>query len=52
LTAEDDEEMATPATPPPHVSDLEEMDIDEEEALLASPGRHHDSSDKDGFQHV
>jgi len=42
-----------PATPPPTVSDEGEMDIDEEEALLASPGHHHDNSDdEDGYVHV
>jgi len=53
LTA-DNEEMVTPATPPPQVSYTEEMDIGEEDALLASPGHHHDNSDEDedGFQHV
>jgi len=39
LTADDDDEMATPATPPPQVSDNEEdMDLGEEDALLAAPG--------------
>jgi len=47
---EDKEIIDAPATPSPHVSDME---TDEEVDLLASPGKNssNDSSD-DGFQHV
>jgi len=53
---EKEEEMdATPAMPPPNVSDdsSNDMKTDEEEDLLAYHGLNRDSSsDEDGFQHV
>jgi len=55
LTESDEEMLQAPATPPPHVSGDEDMDVPEEDELLHyGIGRDHDNSDsdEDGFQHV
>jgi len=52
LTEDTDEEMlAAPTTPPPHVSDGE-IEMETEDRLLGRDAANDDNSDEDGFQHV